>query len=119
MPALRGTYPTSIGDKRLSVMTVVGPASYTQFTAPSTGGQDVQADPQGGVKIVDAALGGPSADSTHRAEVVRVEAGLVRGVSVGDTVYVLKWYVIATGAEVAGAVDLSGQTVRVTVIGEK
>ena len=119
MPPLRNTYPTSFGDNRASVMTVVGPASYTQFTAPSTGGQDVQADPQGGVKIVDFAIGGSSNDGTHRAEVVHYEAGLVRGVSVADTVFVLKWYVIATDAEVGAAVDISGQTIRVMVFGEK
>lgn len=119
MPALRKTYPTSFGDKRASVMTLVGPASYTQFTAPSTGGQDVQAEPQSGVKVVDYAQGGSSDDGTHRVEVVHYEASLVRGVSVADTAFVVKWYVIATGAEVGAGVDMSGQTVRLLVIGEK
>lgn len=119
MPPLRRTYPTSWGDKRASVITLVGPASYTQFTAPSTGGQDVLAEPQAGVKIVDFAIGGSSADGTHRVEVVHYEAGAIRGTTVVDAVFVVKWYVIATGAEVGGAVDLSGQTVRVLVIAEK
>ena len=120
MPSLRGgTYPTSWGDKRASVMTLVGPASYTQFTAPSTGGQDVQAEQQGGVKTVDFAIGGSSDDGTHRVEVVHYEAGSVRGVTIVDAVFVVKWYVIATDVEAAGAVDLSGQTVRILVVGEK
>ena len=120
MPTLRGgTYPTSFGDKRASVMLVTGPASYDQFTAPSTGGQDVIADPQGGVKVVDWAEGGPSVDSSHYARVVRFEAGAIRGTTVTDAVFVLKWYVMATDAEVAGAFDLSGQIVRVMAFGEK
>jgi len=30
---------------------------------------------------------------------------------------VLKWYVVATGSEVAGAVDLSDTTVNILVVG--
>ena len=118
MPALNG-YPTSWGSSRVSVMTLTGPASYTQFTAPSTGGQDVGAEAQGGVKFVDIAFGGSSDDGTHRVEVVHYEAGAIRGVTVANAVFVVKWYVIASGAEAAALADLSGQTVRILVVGPK
>ena len=119
MPALDG-YPTPWGASFASVVTVTGPASYTQFTAPSTGGQDVQSLPEAGPKTVDFAIGGSSDDGTHRVEVVHYEAGAVLGGStLANAVFVLKWYVIATDVEAAGAVDLSGQTVRILVIGPK
>jgi len=119
--AAREGYPTSFGDKRVTIIETVGPASYTQYTAPSTGGQDIQVDPAGGVKTIDWAMGSVSADGLHRAEVVQIEASTLRGVSLGATQLVLKWYVVATGAEVAGAVDLSaaGKTVSILVIGPK
>ncbi len=118
MPA-RASYPDSWGSSRSSVFTVTGPSSYTQFTAPSTGGQDVAVEPAAGVKVADFAVGGPSADSSHYARVVRIEAGLIRGQTVADAGLVLKWYVMSSDAEVAGGFDLSGQTVRVWVVGEK
>ena len=118
MPARAG-YPTSWGSSRASVVTIVGPASYTQFTAPSVGGQDVLVEPEAGMKFVDFAIGGSSDDGTHRAEVVHYEAGTIRGTVVTDAVFVLKWYVIATDVEVGAAVDISGQTIRVLVIGPK
>ncbi len=118
MPARAG-YPTSWGSSRAAVVTITGPASYTQFTAPSAGGQDINVEAQAGIKFVDFAIGGSSNDGTHRAEVVHYEAGVIRGVTVTDAVFVLKWYVIATGAEVAGGFDLSAQIIRVLVVGPK
>jgi hypothetical protein len=112
-------FPQSIGYKMLGAADISGPASYSQYTAPSTGGQDVQALPEFGVKQVDLAMGGVSVAGTHRAEVVQIEASTVNGVSLGATRLVLKWYVVATGAEAAGSANLSGQTVRVLVIGDK
>ena len=118
-PPLDG-YPTPWGASFVSVTRITGPASYTQFTAPSTGGQDIQSRPEAGPKTVDMALGGPSADSTHYVRVVRVEAGAaLGGATLARAVFVLKWYVMATDAEVAALFDLSGQTVEVLVIGPK
>lgn len=117
--ARRDGFPDQWGSKQVGLVVVTGPASYTQYTAPTTGGQDVQALPESGVKNIDIAFGGPSADGTHRVEVVIVEASVVGGVSLGDTQLILKWYVIATGAEVAGGFDLSGQTAGVLIVGDK
>ncbi len=112
-------YPQPNGAKLQGKADITGPASYTQYTAPSTGGQDVQGLPDFGVKVIDQAFGDVSADGTHRAEVVQIEASTVLGVSLGRSRLVLKWYVLATGTEVAGAFDLSGQTVRIAVDGDK
>jgi len=119
--APRSGFPTSFGNKRVSIFETVGPASYTQYTAPSTGGQTLQGLPDAGVKIIDQAYGAVSADGLHRAEVVQIEQSTVGGVAVGDTQIRLKWYVVATGAEVAAMVDLStvGKTVRILVIGDR
>lgn len=119
--AIRKGFPDSWGNKRVTVIEMVGPASYVQYTAPTTGGQDVQVDPAGGVKTIDWAAGSVTQDGLHRAEVVQIEASTLRGVSLGDTQLVLKWYVVATGAEVAAAVDLSAaaKTIRLLVVGDK
>lgn len=112
-------YPDSFGSHRASIFPVTGPASYTQYTAPSTGGQDVQISGPSGVKTVEWAQGSVSLAGTYRAEVVQVESSTLNGVPVANSRIVLKWYVVATGAEVAGAVDLSGQTVNILVFGPK
>jgi len=110
-------YPTSWGNKRASVFPVTGPTSYTQYTAPTTGGQDVQLHPTAGIKFADFALGGISTDGLHRAEVVQIEPSSLGGLTVPGSRLVLKWYVVAGGAEVAGGVNLSTKTVNIFAVG--
>jgi len=112
-------FPDAWGSHRVSVFPVTGPTSYTQYTAPSTGGQDVNVSPASGVKVAEFALGAVSASGLYRAEVVQIEAGPVNGQTVVGARLVLKWYVVAGGAEVAGAVNLSAETVNLLVIGPK
>lgn len=121
MPLLSKDYPTSWGNVRASIVAMVGPASYTQYTAPTTGGQDVQASPAAGVKTIDWAAGSVTRDGLHRAEVVQIEASSVNGVTLANSRLVLKWYVVSTGAEVAGGVNLSAaaKTIRLLIIGPK
>lgn len=119
MPRPRAGYPAAWGNKRVTLVPVTGPSSYTQYTAPSTGGQTVQVGPVGGVKVVDFAIGAVTTDGLHRAEVVQIEASSVNGITVPRTRLRLKWYVVATGAEVAGAVNLSAKSVEIFVAGEK
>lgn len=110
-------YPTSFGNKRVSCFEVTGPSSYTQYTAPTTGGQDVQLFGPSGVKVADVVLGGVSKSGLYRADVVQIEASTLNGVPVALSRAILKWYVVATGSEVAGAFDLDAETVVLTVIG--
>ncbi len=112
-------YPTSWGSSRASVFPINGPTSYAQYTAPTTGGQDVDVLGPSGVKTVDFALGAVSTDGVHRAEVVHVEAAAVNGQTLANARIVLKWYVVATGSEVANAVNLSSKVVNLLVIGPK
>ncbi len=112
-------YPTSWGSSRASVFPINGPTSYAQYTAPTTGGQDVDVLGPSGVKTIDFAVGAVSTDGVHRAEVVHIEAGPVNGQTLGNARMVLKWYVVAGGAEVANAVDLSTKVVNLLVIGPK
>ncbi len=118
----RQGFPDSWGSKKVTVITVTGPASYAAYTGGSTGGQDVQALPSGGVKVIDFAIGGPAASGLFRAEVVQIEASTVLGVSLTRTQLILKWIVVATATEdleVVAAVDLSGETVDVLIVGDK
>lgn len=112
-------YPDSWGAKKVSLFPVAGPASYAQYTAPTTGGQDVDINGPSGLKTVDAAYGGITTDGLYRAEVVRVEAATVNGVTLAGARIVLKWYVVATGAQVGAAVNLSGSTVNILALGQK
>ena len=110
-------FPDSWGAAKVSVFPVTGPSSYTQYTAPTTGGQDVSLHPNAGIKFADFALGGISTDGVHRAEVVQIEPSSIGGLTVPGTRLVLKWYVVSTGAEVAGGVDLSTKTVFLFAVG--
>jgi len=118
MPRPRAGFPTSWGNKRVSSITIAGPASYTQYTAPTTGGQDVPLLPVLGIKTADVAYGSVISDGLHRAQVVQIEASAVGGVTIPRSRLVLKWYVVSTGAEVAGGTNLSTKTVDLLVIGD-
>ncbi len=116
----REGFPDPWGSKLVTVITVTGPASYTVYSGGSTGGQDVQALPAGGVKIIAAAIGGAAASGNFKADVVQIEASGTPAVA--RTQFVLKWSVVATvteDVEVADMVDLSGETVDILVIGDK
>lgn len=112
-------YPDSFGAKRASVFPVAGPASYAQYTAPTTGGQDVQVSGPSGLKMVDYCLGGITVSGLYRVEVVQIEASTLNGVPVAGSQIVLKWSVVATGAQVAGAVNLSAEIVYLFGFGQK
>lgn len=115
----RDGYPTSFGSSRASVFPINGPASYTQYTAPATGGQVVTLQGPSGVKVADFVIGAVTTDGLHRAEVVQIEAASVNGQTLANAAVRLKWYVVATGAEVAGAVNLSSKVVYLFVLGAK
>lgn len=112
-------YPTSFGNIRTSIFPVFGPVSYAQYTAPTTGGQDVVVNGLSGVKIADKVISGVSRSGLYRAEVVQYEAANVNGVSVARAQIVLKWYVVATGSEVGAAVDLSAEVIDMMIFGPK
>jgi hypothetical protein len=55
-------------------------------------------------------VGGVSQSGNYRAE--------ARALNNGFTQWQLVWFVVATGLEVAGGIDLSGETVRLAAIGQ-
>lgn len=115
----RDGYPASWGYQYVSVFPINGPSSYTQYTAPTTGGQQITLQGPSGVKILDFVIGAVTTDGLHRAEVVAYIAGTVGGRSVARAAVILKWYVVSTGAEVAAMVDLSSKIVNLLAIGAK
>jgi hypothetical protein len=116
-------YPTSIGDKRLSVFVHTGPAVYAVIAVatPPTGGDVVQAGPEAGLKYFDHVTGGVSDDGQFRVEAVYPagNSASAAGAAQASTTVRLRWIVVATGLEVAGGVNLSGRTVRLKAIGPK
>lgn len=115
----REGFPDQWGSKQVSVITVTGPALYALYTGGATGGQTVQALPAGGVKTVAFAVGGVAASGDFRVEVVQIEASGTPALA--RTRLRLKWYAVVTVvADVeAAAIDLSGETVDVLIIGDK
>ncbi len=113
----RPGFPDSFGSRRASVFPVTGPNPYTQYTAPATGGQPVQLLGPSGVKIADFVQGAVSRSGLYRAEVVQYVASTILGVDLSRAGIILKWYVVATGSEVAGAFDLSDEIVDLFILG--
>lgn len=121
-------YPTSFGSSRASVFPHQGPASYVQFdpgTAPAlaTAGDVVEAGPEAGMKYFDFLAGGFSDSGTYFVRAVPTaqsgDPAIPGKLGQPSTTYRLQWVVTATGAEVAGAVDLSDEVVRLFAIGPK
>lgn len=116
MRPLQG-YPTSIGSRVLSVFGHAGPTSYTQVTtAPVAGGDSVSAS-DGGLKFVDSVIGGITDDGLYRVEAIPAGTDDDANAPQGSSTMRLRWTVVATGAQVGGAVDLSASVVRLTAIG--
>ena len=111
-------YPTVVGDKRLGVSVHAGPASYTQIgvATPPTGGDSITAV-ELGLKVIEGILG-PSISQDGQYYAVPVFTNTqVNPANPGQTSVQLMWVVAATGAQVAGATNLSAKKVRVTAIG--
>lgn len=113
MAGMLSEYPAVPGNKPMAVSTVAGPASYTQVTTGTTptGGQTIQAKDLGLVSIQTMQVSG-SDNGQYGCHVI-YPGNPQRGVSS----VILEWFTLATGAQVAGAVDLSGRTVRITALG--
>ena len=97
--------PQSLGEVFLAVQPISGPVSYA-----NPGGQVVSARAFGllSARFVVA----EDLDNTFTYYVRVLQSG--KG---GTATFTLHWYVVATNAEVANAVNLSASSVRVMVIG--
>lgn len=107
-PATFSGYPGSIGAKNFALAPNchAGPASYTQLS----GGGDVLYAVDFGFKNFEHVWGGLTSDGLYRVEPVNPKTGPVPSLA-------LRWTVVSTGAQVAGAVDLSASSVNLAAIG--
>lgn len=117
MPATvmsRYSYPKSPGDERWAVTDMTGPASYTAIVTgtPPTGGQIIRAA-DFGLQSLDWVQSMGSDNGQY--DIVCIPNGFTLGNPLAS--FLLQWIVSATGAEVAGAVNLSARTVRLLGIG--
>ena len=112
-------FPCPPGNLPWTVADIKGPASYTQITGGAAG-----VAPTGGQAVSKEALGLPC--SVIWAKSMGSESGLYfvvcylspfNSLSGSQTGLILQWITAATGAEVAGATDLSTHTVRIMALG--
>ena len=111
-------FPDSFGSHRASVFPHTGPASYTQMTTgPLAGGNTVEAV-EAGLTFFDAVIPiGLSDSGVYRVEAVAPVGNPSTGDGAASQTWKLRWVVVATGAEVAGAFNLSAQVVRLFALG--
>lgn len=110
------SYPCAPGNQPWSPHGITGPASYTQVTpgTPITGGQSVSASAFGLQAIHSAWASSGSDDGTYYVHVFL--SPYEKGGN-GSPAIVVQWINASTGAEVAGATNLSARTVRVMALG--
>lgn len=97
--------PQSLGEVFLAAQPIVGPVSYI-----NPGGQVVSAQAFALLSIRFAVAEDLDNTFTYYVKVIQTGKGATKTIT-------LHWYVVATNAEVANAVNLSGSTVRVMAIG--
>lgn len=98
------------GKHGVNIFDHTGPASYVAWTAPSTGG-DVLTAKQLGLRSLDFVHGtGSDTSGTYYVRPVNTGTGMRQS-------WILVWYVLATGVQVAAGVNLAGITIRLSAIG--
>ena len=105
------------GDRPYAIIDFAGPASYTQVTTgtPPTGGQAIAPSNFGLSAGLEGIFPvGLSTSGTYSVHALQL-GGLNQGQ--GNATWALLWYTAATGAQVAGAVNLSAETVRLIGFG--
>jgi hypothetical protein len=110
MAAAFTPYPMSIGAKRFSVAVHVGPAAYSQVTTGPLAGGDVLSAKELGLEWIEHIQAGFTSDGLFSVEPVNPTAVPAKSV-------ILRWKVVSTGNQVAGAFNLSGSSVNLTAIG--
>lgn len=111
------SFPCPPGNCPWSVIDIAGPSSYTAITpgSPPTGGQAISCSTLGlPASVIWASTSMGSDDGTYKAIPMLSPFNAGAGSRTG---IILQWIVAATGAEVAGATNLSSRTVRILAIG--
>ena len=110
----RKGYPDPIGGRsRLWLGDVGGPASYTQWTAPNTGGDVVNARYMGLSSINFIAATGLSESGTYYVEAKLSVAG-----GASPMTAILVWFLASSpGTQASAATNLSGESIALMAIG--
>lgn len=118
MPPL-AEFPDSAGAHRISVFSHTGPADYAPVTDTPVAGGDVVNAVEAGLKYFDIVLAGGLSDSgTYRVEAVCPAAHPSTNKQAAHArTWLLRWVVVATGAEAAESADLDAEVVRLFAVG--
>ena len=110
-PAAFPGYPTTLGSKRLALLPNrrPGPSAYTQVTTGPLAGGDVVNAVDFGFKFIENIDGGITSDGLFRVEPIMADAPAKS--------VILRWTVVATGAQVAGAFNLSASFINLIALG--
>lgn len=107
-------YPMPVGEKYLVIADYLGPLSYVNGTGDKLvagfgGGLN-----QGGIEFVS---GGNSVSGTYNIKIFYPSAATTSSTSQpgANASVIIKWYVLATGLEVANATNLSAEVVRLRI----
>lgn len=118
MPPL-ADFPDSFGAHRAAAFYHTGPASYTQMTTGPLAGGDVVEAVEAGITFFDVCIPvGLSDSGVYRVEgVAPVGNPSTNKQAAHARTWLLRWVVVATGAQAAAELDLSAQTVRLFAVG--
>jgi len=111
-------YPDSFGGHRGTVFAHTGPVLYAALTRDPVAGGDTVNAVEAGIKYFDAVIPVGFSDSGLYSVVGVAPDGnpSTNKQAAHATSWKLKWTVVSTGVE-AGAIDLSGETVRLFAVG--
>ena len=106
-------YPQPVGAKYEMVIDHDGPASYNNTGVTLTSGETINASDLGFGGIEYAEADAVSSDGVNYVYVMNLNQSTSGPMANALPSVVLRWFVLATGLEVANAVNLSGKSIRV------
>lgn len=110
-------YPSAHGPQMASVFPHKGPASYVQIVVATDTGDRANGS-EAGMKYFDYMIGGLTDSGTFRVECIPPNPS-TPNTGAPNKFYLLRWVVVATNAEVAGAFNLGAEFVRLFALGPK
>lgn len=110
-------YVTSLGAKYEIIVDHDGPASYNNTGTGLTSGETINASDfgLGGIELIQADSISSDGVNTVYPTIINQSTSGPQGNAVPTAT--LRWFVTATGAEVANAVNLSGKSIRLQIRG--